>query len=352
MKLVNPHLLVFLFAVLSIAANAQFGMGKIEDIEQIKKRKLIIMIEEPRERTLKWIAKKAKRGSVDDYKRDLQEYNDNIKAVIGKFWPYNKDGMVFKTLKEIEAMAKSKKNDYTVITCISTKPNWSSAGYKSYDGLFWVKDIKEELEDRDLGLMFSAMIVDPIEDFGKVMPAFYIPLYDVFPTKATLVYGVKSTAAYFDSRVRMKQGGNSRRDEMELAQEQMEKKIKDLPQKTLFLREEYVEGLTEPALKSVYPYPFQFCSRQEMDDAAMNEDARYAYGAILPYVMSTSRNNTVVFIKYIIDAADNMPMSFIRPKMGSMMLAGSVGVNSGSRNFTVKSFEEIMDQYKDATTKK
>ena len=174
----------------------------------------------------------------------------------------------------------------------------------------------------------------------------------MFPTKATLVYGVKSMAHYFDQRIRMKKEGNSRRDEMEMAQEEMDKKISGLPQKTMLLREEYVEGVTDAALKSVYPFPYKFCSRQEMDDAVMNEDPRYAYGVILPYVLSTSQRNSVLFIKYLIDATDNMPMAFIRPKMGSIMLANGVGTNAGSRNFTVKSFEDFMEQYNDAKKKK
>jgi len=45
--------LLCLLTISSFTTYAQFGMGKIDEIEEVQKRKLIVMIEEPRERMLK-----------------------------------------------------------------------------------------------------------------------------------------------------------------------------------------------------------------------------------------------------------------------------------------------------------
>lgn len=84
------RLLAFVFlSGTSMQLHAQLGMGKIEEIEAVQARKLIVMVEEPREKMLKKIAKRPKRGSVEEYKADLITYNQNLRAVVEKFWPYN-----------------------------------------------------------------------------------------------------------------------------------------------------------------------------------------------------------------------------------------------------------------------
>ena len=67
----KKNLLIILLLTLFIKpVQAQFGMGKIEEIEAVQGRKLIVMIEEPRERMIKKLTKKPKRGSVEEYKAD------------------------------------------------------------------------------------------------------------------------------------------------------------------------------------------------------------------------------------------------------------------------------------------
>src|SRR5687768_4965099 len=127
MMMNSKKLVVFtLLLMSSFGLYAQMGMGKVEEIEEVQKRKLIVMIEEPREKMLKKIAKKSKRGSVEDYKADLKTYNENVKAVVEKFWPYNKTGIQYKTFDEIKALAKSKNRDYAVLICVSAEPRSTS----------------------------------------------------------------------------------------------------------------------------------------------------------------------------------------------------------------------------------
>ena len=345
MRTFKRPLVFLLLFVSSFALHAQMGMGKIEEIEEVKKRKLIVMIEEPREKMLKKIAKKAKRGSVEDYKADLKTYNENIKTVVEKFWPYNKTGIQYKTFEEIKALSKSKSKEYAVLICVSGEPRSTSAGFNYAEGLYWVKDIKEDFEDRD-DAMFSAMAVNTIEDFSG-RPVYYLPLFDVFPTKASLVYGIKGIEAYFNMRIQTKKNGARVRDEMERAEEEMSKRAPQLANKTLIIREEWLdEELTKENLKNYYPYPYQICTREFMDEVVMNEDSKYAYGVVLPYVVSSSHSNSVIYLQYVIDGTDNQTMALVKPSTGSMMLAGSITGKAGNRNFTIKVISKIVEQSK------
>jgi hypothetical protein len=339
---------LFVFALLLMSASAlhaQMGMGKIEEIEEVKKRKLIVMIEEPREKMLKRIEKKAKRGSVEDYKADLKTYNENVKAVVEKFWPFNKTGIQYKTYDEIKVLSKSKNKDYAVLICVSAQPSRMSAGFIYSEGLYWVKDVKEDFEDRD-DAMFSVMAVNTIEDFGS-KPVYYLPLFDVFPTKASLVYGLKGIEAYFDMRIQTKKNGAKQRDEVERLEEEMAKRAPQLKNKTLIIREEWLdEELTKENLKNYYPYPYQICTREFMDDVVMNQDGKYAYGVVLPYVISGSNRNSILYFQYVLDGADSQTMCAVRPSSGGMMLAGGITGKAGNRNFTIKNITKIVEQSK------
>lgn len=336
--------MLLLLSTSAFAVHAQMGMGKVEEIEEVQKRKLIVMIEEPRDKMLVKIAKKAKRGSVEDYKADLKTFNENLKSVVEKFWPYNKTDIQYKTFDEIKDLSRKSK-EYAVLVCVSAEARSTSSGFNYAEGLDWVKDIKEDFEDRKDD-MFSVMAVNTIEDFMR-RPVFYLPLFDVFPTKASLVYGVKGVESYFNTRIQTKKNGAKVRDEMERAEEEMSKRAPMLANKTLLIREEWLDKeLTKENLKNYYPYPYQICDRELMDRVIMNEDGKYAYGVVLPYVVSGGTRNTIMYFQYVMDAADNQTMCLVRPSTGGMMLAGSVTGKAGNRNFTIKVITKIVEQSK------
>jgi hypothetical protein len=348
-------LTALLLLATSFPSYSQMNKVTIEEIAAAKNRDLILMIEEPREKMLKKIEKKPKRGSVDEYKADLKEYNENIKQAAAKFWPYKKTNIQYKTYNEIKALSKTKTKDFVVVICLSSEASTYSAGYNFYDGLYWVKDMKEDFEDRK-DWMFSSMVVCLIEDFEQ-KSLFYSPLYDVFPTKASLVAGFKGVESSFASRIEAeKKGGKPKggiRGAMEasensqLAMIEMAKRTPKLKEKTLLIREEWLDKeLTQETLKKIYPYKFQICDRAFMDNVVMSEDQNYAYGVLLPFVASTRSSNSVINIHYIIDAADSQPLAIAVPSTGAMMMGTSVTGNAGANNFTSKIILNIVEQIK------
>ncbi|AYB34197.1 hypothetical protein [Chryseolinea soli] len=343
MKKYSMYLWVALIVIsMPVTLKAQMGMGKIEEIEAVKGRKLIVMIEEPRERILKRIEKKPKLGSVEDYKADLAKYNANIKEVVEKFWPYDKTGIQYKTFDEIRALAKTKTTEYAVLACISMKASNYHSGYVLNNGLHWVKDIKEDFEDRN-DKMFTSILVNTIEDFGGA-PVYHTPLFDVFPSKAGLVYGVRAIEGYFTMRIKNKKDGEKRRDLNEQAMAAMAARAPQIANKTLIVRSEWLdEDLTESNIKNVYPYPYKVVDREEMDRIVMKQDAKYAYAVVLPYVVSSSHTNFVLYFHYIMDAADSQSSAFVKPSQGAAMGAAYSG-KAGHTNFTEKIFTKMTEQ--------
>ena len=345
MKIKNKFLIILFFFGTSIQLYGQFGMGKIEEIEAVQGRKLIVMIEEPRERMLNKIAKRPKKGTVEDYKADLKTYNENITAVVEKFWPYSKKDIQYKTYQEIVDLRKTKTKEYAVIACVSSEARSTSSGYNYAHGLHWVKDIKDDFEDREDD-MFTVILVNTIEDFGE-RPVYFAPLFDVFPTKASLVYGIKNVENYFNMRIQTKKNGVKMRDEQERMEEEMAKRAPKLAEKTLLIREEWLDKeLTEANLKNYYPYKYKICDRAFMDNVVMSLDGNYAYGVVLPYVVSSSQRNSVVYFQYVMDGTDSQAMCFVRPSTGGMMLAGGVTGKAGNRNFTIKIITKVVEQIK------
>ncbi|PGH39858.1 MAG: hypothetical protein CRN43_06545 [Candidatus Nephrothrix sp. EaCA] len=345
MKKSYLQLSLYCFLVaLAFSAKAQMGFGKLEEIEEVQKSPLIVMIEEPREKVLKKLKKHPRKGDVEDYKADLRIYNENIKTAVEKFWPYNKEGIQYKTYDEIKAMKKARVKGHAVLLCQSSKASTDGPGNVYANGLAWDKNIQEDFDDRR-DAMFTSMTVNIIEDFEKGA-VYVLPLFDVFPTRASLVFGIKSIKAYFDRRVSMKKDKVKGRDLMKLQEEEMKKRVQLLPSKTLLLREEWLEDkLTAAKFKEYYPYPFKICDKDFMDEVIMNSDAAYAYGVEMPVIISQSNRDIIIYMQYVFDAADAEPMAIVKPSTGSLM-ALSIINKAGSRNFTTKTAQKIVAQIK------
>jgi hypothetical protein len=343
MKQISKLMMLSAIVMLAITSPlyAQMGFGKIEEIQQIKSRRLIVVIEEPSERMMKKLKKRPRKGDVEDYKADLVTFNENLKAVVEKFWPYNKSGIQYKTVKEVEKLEKSNSKGYAVLTILSSKPSSMRAGFIYDDGIYWVKDIKDDFDDRD-DWMFSTMVINTIEDWGK-KPVYYVPLFDVFPTKASMVYGIKSIQTYFNYRIAKKKSGVSSKEEQERKENQMKEKFPKLAQKTLLIRSEWIdEKLNEEEIKKIYPFKFQLCDREMLDKAVLEQDPNYAYGVIMPNVISTSSANIVMYSQFVLDAEDSQPMWFKNYKKGFSII-GFDG-KGGQENFTSKILKLIADK--------
>lgn len=342
LKLALITLTLIMTGVVKANAQAEYVTDKVEDVEAVQLRKLIVMIEEPREKMLNRIEKKPKLGSVADYKADLEKYNANMKAVIEKFWPYHKDGIQYKTFDEIEAIKITKSKEYVVVCCLSVEPDVtlnSSSGFKYKDGLMWEKDINVDFENRKDN-MFSVFSISTIENFGKEA-VFQGYLFDVFPIKADLVVSMQGLNDKLYRYINYKKGGSNLKDAKEAAKTELATNAAKLKDKTLIIRAEWLDKeLTESNFKDYYPHKYKICDREMMDEIVMSQNKDYAYGVVLPYVTP----GFTMYFQMIINAEDGKGMCAVMPSTSSMLAANSFAGHSGNRNFTIKAMNQIHDQ--------
>lgn len=325
--------------LISKVSLAQFGLGEIKDIEAIEKRNLIVMIEEPNVKVMNKLGKKPKLGTVVEYKADLELYNENIKKAIAEYWPYNAATAEYKTYKEILALKKKGNKKYTVVYCVTAEPGYSSA-YSYSNGLSWDKDIKKDYEDRKED-NFTHFVVTLIEKFED-KPVYYTPLFDVFPSKSSLINAIANTCLYFDTRIKIKKNGEKVKPGEEM-NKIIEENAPALEKRTLLIKKEWLDKeLTEAKIKELYPYDFKICTKEEMEEAILSKDKTKAYFVVLPIVFTGSKTYHFYY-HYVFDCQNSHIMSFVTPSTGSMLSAGYTG-KAGNKNLTIKVLKRIVEQ--------
>ncbi len=340
MKLFKKSVLGILFSIIAINTYAQFGRGKIEEIEAVQKRKLIVILEEPRESVIKKLTKKKKDSELDNYKAAVDEYNAEMKEVVEKYWPYKENGFEYKTYKQVQALKKAKNTKFAVLYCISQRPSTFSSGYASAEGLSWTWNIKEDSEDRDYFDYFTTMVVNQIEDFEST-PIYSTPLPDIFPTKASLVFGINNTKSYFDYRIRKKKNGE-KINQQEVADNQVKENAPKLKDMTLLIRKDLLnKELPEASIGTYYGYKFKVATKEEVDNAIMSQQEQTGYIVILPTVVSNSNTNYIIYMQFIYDAKTNELMAYIRPSTLSMMGAAQIGGKAGKKTIEKNNLEKF-----------
>jgi hypothetical protein len=318
------------FAVLGFTKNvkAQMGYGKPEDIEQVKKRKLIVVLEEPNEDVMKKLTKKHKTDQIKEYQTALDAYNTEMKEVIEKFWNFSANAIEYKSAKDVEKIKKS--NEYAIIYCSSGS---NGVGSKHEALEWWPKGDKVE------GDAVTLMAVCLPE---KNKPIYYIGMPDAFPTKADLVYGITAIEFYFNYRESHQKISKNEYEEMV---EQYQPRLKN---RTLLLRQDELdEKLTPEEIKTAYPFAYKTVTTDEMDQYVVNADSNYAYAVIAP----SFAGSRVIYIQYVYDCKDGTMLGMSMPSMGAMMFSGYTG-GAGHSVFTKKTLPDFCKYITDDKKKK
>jgi len=338
-KIIFSSLLLMLLPFL---ASAQFGYGKISEIEAAQSRKLIIILEEPNDKVLKKLEKKKKSDRVDMYKAAVAQYNSNMKMVADKFWKFSKSGIEYMTLKQAEALKKAGNKDYSVLYCVSSAMSNTSSGFNDGDGLNWTWDIQDQSKDNEYFEGFTEMKISTLEDLDK-KPIFYVVLTDIFPTTTSLVNGISTLQTYMDTRLR------SKRDKedisaLELMKQWVEKNNKELKNKTLLIREDLLaKGYDHNKVAETYPYKFEIVNSAKLDSVVYAQDSRYVYALVAPGVNSGTKSNQVWYMQTIVGADNNEFYAYVMPGMGGAML-NPFGGHIGHRYIDDKVLKEFVNQ--------
>ncbi len=325
MKKINLMLLFIFIAGFATHTMAQFGFGKVADLEEVKKRKLIVIVETPDQDLVKKLTKKGKTDAISQYQEALDLYNKEMKEVVEKFWTFSSNEIVYKTWQEVDKMKPSWMK-YAVIYCTTASTLYEiSDGFKNAKGLTWTPS-------------GDKMTSNGITVFAVSLPEknrciWFQDMPDIFPTKSDLVYGITSTNYYFNYRMMPshQKGGLSEMEDM-IAENQP-----ILKNRTLLLRQDNLDSkLTPDKIANAYPFKYRTVTSDEMDQYVVNADSNYAYAIIIP----TFSSHQVIYIQYVYDCKDGSTLGLARPSIGGMMLGGYIG-QSGHSVITEKTLKDF-----------
>ena len=336
-------LLPLTIIVLPLFCKAQFGLGKVSEIEALQARKLIVITEQPNDNVLKKLKKKNQSDKIALYDAAIDNYNADLKKVVEKFWTFSKNGFEYKTYAEADALRKSGNKDYAVLYCVSASMNHFNSGFSEGDGLNWTWDTKDESKDRDYFDGFAEMKVSTLEDL-KDKPIFYAVLTDNFPTITSLANGIWTMQTYMDIRLRKKRDKEdvSAKDQMN---EWVAKNNKSLKNKILLLRQDLLpKDYDNSKIAQNYPYKFEIVSSAWLDSLVYNKDPQYAYALVIPGVNGGERVNQVFYMQAVFNADNGEMCAYSMPSMGGMMLAGEFGThNVGHKYIDSKTLKDFVN---------
>jgi len=341
-----------LFVLFPSLVIGQFGYGKISEIDALKTRKLIVIVEEPQERVIKKLQRKKQIDKIEVYKKAINDYNSKMKAVVEKFWWFSKNGFEYKTFKEANELRKNKETDkeYAVLYCVTaamyTSAFSGNSGVVESSGLDWTADIEDQSKDRDFYDSYTQMKVSLLDDLNKVWkPIWYVALPDIFPTTTSLIFGMQNLQVYMDFRVRKKENKEDISAMGEL-KASVKKNHPNLNTKTLLLREDILaKGMDKDKIAAVYPYKFEIVNKERMDSIVFSSDDNYLYALVIPSIVANSRANEVIYIDEIFLASNNEVCAYSMPNMAAHvaeLFAGVSRVGNGKKNIGEKNLKAFV----------
>ena len=282
MKKTIALFIVFCFTCLSQLVHAQWGFGKVEEIEEMKSRKLVIMTQDENEKVIEKLKKKGYSDKTDDYKQALDEYNKVMEESVLNIWPFQTEAELM-NYDELRALAKNKSEKYVVIYVVNVDvvQTYMNGKYEThYDidyKLDWTyRDAKNDdfdKEEKSSGSEFSMLRVALIEDFLKT-PITQTSLPNKFPTKSDIAFGLDYCTWYMNQRL----NDQKARDMRDILKDNPKK----IPDYTLAICEDDLsEKVPASKVKLVYPNPNEVVSQEEMDNIILNRTAGYAYLVVL-----------------------------------------------------------------------
>ncbi len=276
-------LLSCLILICSITSlHAQWGFGKVEEIEAMKNRKLVIMTQDENEKVIEKLKKKGYSDKTDDYKQALDDYNKVMEESVLNIWPFHDEAELM-TYDELRALSKNKSEKYVVIFVVNVDvtQTYMNGKYEThYDidyKLDWTyRDAKNEdfdKEEKSSGNEFSMLRVALIEDFLKT-PIAQISLPNKFPTKSDIAFGLDYCTWYMNQRLNDQKAKDMR--------DILKDNPKKIPDYTLAIcADDLSSKVPASKVKLVYPHPQEVVTQEEMDEIILNRSAGYAYLVVL-----------------------------------------------------------------------
>ena len=343
---------VFFFSLIFIfignICTAQLGMGKVDDIEKFKIRKLIVMIETEDIKYENMLKSKNKTEELENYKNTFDNFNNGVKEIFTKRWDLN-SSIEFKTFDEIKKIEN--KSDYAVILFKTGVTNSFTIGaqkaIKYNPGIQW--DTERKNEDRNYEKSFCIIEFKLLENTNPILP---LSLANIYPQKSDFLYAISSAKSYFKQRLE-----KTSKDDIKKEINENNSLLKD---KTLLIKKSLLyKKLDVNLISTYYPYKYEIVDDKDFENKASSSDEKYAFLLINPIVLNpssstekevnskgklTDKNNgtktnefKLIYSHGIIDAKTGKVLGLIEPSLASLMLLSTAGEKFVTKN-TLKEY--------------
>ncbi len=259
--------ILILFLLICSVVQAQVGNSKQEDVQEIQKRTLIVVTEEPNEKLIS----KLEGDQLAQYKKDVEDYNRDIKDAVTGFWKFNTK-IEYKTRAEVDKLAKAKNKTYAYIEYNKFTVNcYNAAAYKS---TYQFRDGAKEITLAGGDYISTQLNIRLCDNNPLGPPVFGVHLPGPFPDKADLVYALKAMQLQFGYKLEGKK-------DIPIAK-MFKENAKALETMTLLVNEKNTD-LAIDEIKKAYPFQVELVNKEKINEAILNSADKTAFVIVIPY---------------------------------------------------------------------
>lgn len=315
-------IIILLLATLHVA-NAQFGYGKLEDVQKIKEIPLLVILESKNKKTVKRLSKKDN-GTLEKYYSEIEQYNEALKKSFENSWKFSNE-VKFISEDELETYnTKENKGKYAYFTRMVQKGDTDSSLLRT-QGIITTHS-------------YGILII------GSGKPVQSLMYTSHMPNEADLKFIAQQIQNYLLKRLIPTDDKKSR---SELMKEMNSNANKVKSKMVLFAKDNLSADLLY-ATNTVYPFQHKVTSKEEIDTAILNNDPNIVYLKILPVGHMTGairpvKTAKLMHVKYLINAENGEVLALESPS--GIGLGGSLGTSmkSSKHEMTKKDLAKMVE---------
>ena len=295
------------FLMISQLTSAQFGSGKLEDVQAVQKAPLLVVLQAKNDKVLKKITKKDGDEAAQKYLTNIETTNASLKNGITASWLYTSD-ITFITEAELDKYdTKSNKNKYAILT----------AGRELGDNGYSMLQSKGLLTTYNYGIYLT----------GKRKRVYGMLTRSSQLTEGDIVFMSQQIQNYLNARLDLKSGKMSRKE----MTADLNENAAIIADKTLWIAEEDLKKDFVKKIKKMYPYQLKVTTKEAIDAEIINKKSDICYLRIVPVGQQTAggggplKTSKLIYVQYVLDAEDGKILAYVTPSVGGSLLSGLGG---------------------------
>ncbi len=321
MRILKSTIVAFLILISTQNSFSQYAYGISETYHQLKNKKLIVALQEEDPDYVKKLTKKPE--ELEEYRKYIQEFNDNLKYVLTNYWKFSTEieylpasQAVLKIEKDKGATTNLLYTSYLLDESSSFQSHSRQVG-TSNDKQIWARERSGVATRQCQVLVLSSTYYNLRRVSGLNPPKDVVGT--MFPLGAidrgSAIFAVNHMQSQLDY---LRDTPKSKMVNLYFYDKDFKKSVSELQSKTLLIPQEYMdEDFTADQIKEYYPYPYKVCKYEEAAMAYQEKKEDVAVLELVPLNVGNGALNTV----FITNAASGKLYLYEKPDAG-MSIAG------------------------------